>query len=263
LSDVDGTDDCAIGWRKAEAYQAAIDSYDEMAAINVIAGAIKIETILNNGTTATTDTTDTIADGEYVIARIEHDHLVGLSSAITLANAIKAKFNSHIADATEHATSTDTANVVTSPDATDLASLITLTNELTTDYDAHEGDAELGAAWLYHDAQEAGNVSLAATTAVTSIPTCIVRLNNMKTQFTAHDADDTAHGTKDEYPVTTASASSTTFKIGKNSATVAVPTATAPFTFDNGEIVVPFIYFLHDTNVCDTIYLTQWEVGTL
>jgi hypothetical protein len=46
IGDVSGTDDCAIGFRKAEAYQAAIDNYAEMAALNVISGDIKIETIL-------------------------------------------------------------------------------------------------------------------------------------------------------------------------------------------------------------------------
>ncbi len=64
IADVSGTDDCAVGFRKAEAFQANIDDYDEMAALNVISGDIKIETILNGAATATTDTTDNWADGE-------------------------------------------------------------------------------------------------------------------------------------------------------------------------------------------------------
>lgn len=64
IADVSDTDDCLFGFRKAEAYQAAVDNYDEMAALNVISGAINIETILNNGATTTTDTTDTWADTE-------------------------------------------------------------------------------------------------------------------------------------------------------------------------------------------------------
>lgn len=64
IADVSGTDDCAIGFRKAEAYQANIDDYDEMAALNVISGNITIETILNNASTTSTDTTDDWADGE-------------------------------------------------------------------------------------------------------------------------------------------------------------------------------------------------------
>ena len=63
IVDVSGTDDCAIGFRKAEAYQANIDDYDEMAALNVISGDVKIETILNGAATTTTDTTDNWADG--------------------------------------------------------------------------------------------------------------------------------------------------------------------------------------------------------
>jgi hypothetical protein len=64
IATVAGTDDCAFGFRKMEAYQANIDDYDEMAALNVISGDIKIETILNNAATTTTDTTDNWADAE-------------------------------------------------------------------------------------------------------------------------------------------------------------------------------------------------------
>lgn len=64
IADVSGTDDCAVGFRKAAAYQAAIDDYTDMAVLNVISGDINIETILNDGETATTDTTDDWADGE-------------------------------------------------------------------------------------------------------------------------------------------------------------------------------------------------------
>lgn len=62
IADVSGTDDCLVGLRKVEAIQAAVDDYDEMAALNVILGDIKIETILNNAATTTTDTTDDWAD---------------------------------------------------------------------------------------------------------------------------------------------------------------------------------------------------------
>jgi len=62
IADVSGLGDCALGFRKREAYQANLDNYDEMACLNVKAGALNIETILNNATTVTTDTTNTWAD---------------------------------------------------------------------------------------------------------------------------------------------------------------------------------------------------------
>lgn len=62
IADVSGTDDCCVGFRKAEAYQTAVDDYDEAAFLNVILGDIKIETILNAAATTTTDTTDNWAD---------------------------------------------------------------------------------------------------------------------------------------------------------------------------------------------------------
>lgn len=62
IADVSGTDDCAVGFRKNEAVQANIDDYDEAAFVNVILGAVKVETILNNAATITTDSGQTWAD---------------------------------------------------------------------------------------------------------------------------------------------------------------------------------------------------------
>ena len=64
IADVSGTDDCAFGFAKVEAHQAAIDNRDESAVLNVISGNITIETILNGGSTSVTDTTDDWADTE-------------------------------------------------------------------------------------------------------------------------------------------------------------------------------------------------------
>lgn len=127
IADVSGTDDCAMGFRKAEAFQANIDDYDEMAALNVISGDIYIETILNDAATSSTDTTD------------------------------------NWADAATH--------------------------------------------------------------------TLEVRVN---------------------------AAGVVTFLIDG-----AAPSTTATFTFDDTEVVVPFFYFLHDANLCDTLILQEWEWGYL
>ncbi len=62
ITDVSGTDDCLVGFRLVEAYQSAVDDYDELAALNVIQGAITIETILNDATAVSTDTTNTWAN---------------------------------------------------------------------------------------------------------------------------------------------------------------------------------------------------------
>lgn len=79
IADVSGTDDCAVGFRKLEIYQANIDDYDEMACLNVISGAINIETIKNNGATTTTDTTDTWADAAIKTLQVN----VGSNRAVT------------------------------------------------------------------------------------------------------------------------------------------------------------------------------------
>jgi hypothetical protein len=64
IADVSGTDDCAIGFRKAEAYQANLDDYDEMFGVNVISGNIYKTAILNGGATDDDDTTNNWADTE-------------------------------------------------------------------------------------------------------------------------------------------------------------------------------------------------------
>lgn len=75
IDDISDVTELAIGWRKAEAYQAAVDNYDEMAAFNIGQdgdGQIEIHTILNNAATAETDTTETdVADGGEHTFRIE------------------------------------------------------------------------------------------------------------------------------------------------------------------------------------------------
>lgn len=58
------------------------------------------------------------------------------ASAITLANDIKSKFNTHRASTSYHPTA-DSTHAISSTDASDAASLYTLVNELYTDVAAH------------------------------------------------------------------------------------------------------------------------------
>lgn len=75
IDDISDVTELAMGWRKAEAYQAAVDNYDEMASFNIgqdADGQIEIHTILNNAATSETDTTlaDWADGGEHTL-RIE------------------------------------------------------------------------------------------------------------------------------------------------------------------------------------------------
>lgn len=78
IDDISDVSELAMGWRKAEAYQAAVDDYDEMASWNIGAdadGQVEIHTILNGGATSETDTTlaDWADAGEHTL-RIEVDN---------------------------------------------------------------------------------------------------------------------------------------------------------------------------------------------
>lgn len=63
LGTVANSGECAVGFRKAEAFNALIDSYTDFAVLNVQAGVINIETNLNAGGTVTVDTGLTMVDG--------------------------------------------------------------------------------------------------------------------------------------------------------------------------------------------------------
>lgn len=135
------------------------------------------------------------------------ENVDGLSSAIALANSLKTIMNAHAADAAEHTSGVDAANFpIVAANATDTTDLITLVTELLTAYDVHDDDAELGAAWLYHVAQEAGDHSLASAVAPTTLQECITRLNDIKAKYNAHDADGTAHTTGSTHQEATADA---------------------------------------------------------
>lgn len=79
IADVSGTDDLCLGFRKAEAFQAAVDNYDEGAWVNVILGDIYTEKILNNAATVATDSTLNWADGETKTVEVQ----VSLAGVVT------------------------------------------------------------------------------------------------------------------------------------------------------------------------------------
>lgn len=64
IEDVSGSDQVGVGFRKTQAYQAAIASYTDKAFIGSVSGDIKLNTLLNNAGGVVTDTTDNWADGE-------------------------------------------------------------------------------------------------------------------------------------------------------------------------------------------------------
>ena len=64
IADVTGTDDCAVGFRSAEAYDAAIATYNDSAVLNMISGNITIETVVGGAGAVVTDTLDNWVDTE-------------------------------------------------------------------------------------------------------------------------------------------------------------------------------------------------------
>ena len=123
------------------------------------------------------------------------ENVAGLASAIALANSLKTVMNAHAADGggALHVAADATNFPVATANATNLATLLTLSGALLTAYDVHDDDSELGAAWLYHDAQEAGDQSPTSAVTPTTLVEAVTRLNDLKAKYNGHDADGTTH----------------------------------------------------------------------
>ena len=133
-------------------------------------------------------------------------NVAGLASAITLATVLRIQYSAHVADVTagettgEHkALHTAGQLAATSVVPYNLATLLTLVNDLTAKYRLHNTDAASETP-TYHQAQGTTRV-LDAWTAVTTLADAISRLNDIKAKFNLHDADKVAHTTGSKYQI--------------------------------------------------------------
>jgi hypothetical protein len=118
----------------------------------------------------------------------------GITQILAFANQVKARYETHRADATAHGGGADGTNTISASDATNLSSLITLVTELLTDYQAHEKDTEKSASWSFHIAEEDTDHSLVSTTAPTTLDECWTALLDLKSKLNGHIVDRRTHG---------------------------------------------------------------------
>lgn len=145
---------------------------------------------------------------EDALTTCRETNINGLSSAMALANSLKGTLNAHGADGTDHTTHIDETNFpVSTGNATNLSTLLTLVEDLLIAYDAHDSDSELVSGWAFHPAQEALDHSLASVVAPTTLQEAITRLNDLKTKYNSHDADASTHAIGSQHQDSTASAS--------------------------------------------------------
>ena len=261
VSVVDKFDELMIGFRKVEAGAAAYTSYTDYCAINLDNGTVKAKCGVGGADSSYT-CTDAITNAQYLIARLEYDETAGLAKMIALANEMKACFNGHIKDVTQHTNGAD-PNVVTAADAYDLATLKTLIADLLTMYDTnHDADSE-AALPSYHAAQETGDHSLTSAAAPTTLALCGTRLNDFREKFIAHEADATNHAIPSLYTPTHSNAGCMTLKVGCNTTTLTEVSNNPGYTFTAALTVIPFFRQLHDATAASVISLQSWEVGPI
>lgn len=122
-----------------------------------------------------------------------------LPSAIALCDKLGEAMNAHAADITMHKVA-DTTNfpAAVAPVSGSLGGLIAKVNLLQTAYAAHNVDANLGSAWVFHYAQV--NHALADAVAVTTLATAIAKLNDMLAKYNLHDLSAVAHALGNLHP---------------------------------------------------------------
>jgi hypothetical protein len=122
------------------------------------------------------------------------ENVAGLSSAITLANEIRADFINHAANETRHTSGAqDTTGLGDA--CTDLATLKALAGDLLTAYAAHNADAILTEAWAYH-AEQATTKALTSDVTPTTLVEAVTRLNDLKTKYNDHEDETTGHASE-------------------------------------------------------------------
>jgi hypothetical protein len=135
-------------------------------------------------------------------------NVTGRSTCYALANSLKAKLNAHIASqgasAGEHK-ALHSAGVITAVDAVSVATLVLLTNDLTTKYALHNTDCAAGSP-TYHMAQGTTR-TLTSEAAQTVLSGCLTQLNDIKAKYNLHQADATGHRTGNLFSVATADGS--------------------------------------------------------
>jgi len=104
-----------------------------------------------------------------------------LSSAIVLANSLKAAFNAHIVNLGSHSPD-DTGDATTVVDATDLESLLILANEVRSQYLIHI--AKGGGPGLVHQVADGANV--VSSPAANDLTEALALLNEMMGAFNSH-----------------------------------------------------------------------------
>ena len=124
------------------------------------------------------------------------------ASAIELANDIRAQYEAHRIDVSQHTAGADTTNSIFASPATDFDTLALLTTELLEKYEAHEDDAELAAGHVFHAGQENADHSLVTTVAPTTLDEIVSRLEDLKAKLNSHDADSGAHAVVSSHQVT-------------------------------------------------------------
>jgi hypothetical protein len=122
-----------------------------------------------------------LSDGKNVaVAGFIITEAVNLSSGITMANDIRAKFEAHLIYPAAHSPD-DTSDYLDVVDASDLTSLVILVNELKSKFNSHLSKG--GASGVHKNID---TVNPAVSADATDLTTALALINELRTNFNAH-----------------------------------------------------------------------------
>jgi len=169
--------------------------------INMMTGQLDVAALPVTGGNSTSDYTmySALTTGVNTLVHGRAKRTVGAeiwsfdcTDMITLVNDIKAKYEAHRVDLTEHIAA-DNVNVITAADATDIDTCHTLANDIKTQYAAHNADAELDTGWAYHNGQNLTTHILSFDTISFTSADMVAKINEMRKKYLAHDNDAGSH----------------------------------------------------------------------
>jgi len=133
-----------------------------------------------------------LSDGKNVaVAGFIITEAVNLSSGITMANDIRAKFEAHLVYPAAHSPD-DTSDYLDVVDATDLTSLVILVNELKSRFNSHLSKG--GASGVHNNVD---TVNLAISTDVIDLTSALTLINELRINFNSHRVESGIHFSND------------------------------------------------------------------
>jgi len=166
--------------------------------------------LLPSGTSVPVAAVVSYINAGYIATAPAAQQAAALAAAIIFANNVKTEYNAHVASTVFHGVADGTNNITTT-NASDLPSLLTLCASIKTKFNSHIIDTAGG----IHNSADATNTITEAVP--TDLASSLRFLYNVSVHYAGHIANATVHLTADTTDVVTASLATPVARVGQGS----------------------------------------------